>query len=96
MTDTDTGTLHEIIKAIQHPFITAHKIINTSTSLLVIAGALTVGYGYYRSNKIAEKNTSEIELLNKYYVIQNQQTILLKIIDENLRDSESGKLGKPK
>lgn len=93
MTDTDTGTLHEIVKAIQHPFVTMHKIINTSTSLLVIAGSIFVGYGLFKSNEISKKGVEQIELNNKYYVIQNQQTILLKIIDENLRDSESAKLG---
>ncbi len=91
--EIEHSVLMGILKTIQSPFTTVHKIVNTSISIVLILSASVIGYLLYRSNKIAEKNAVQVELLNKYYVIQNQQTILLKILDEKLRDSDSAKPG---
>jgi hypothetical protein len=91
--EIEHSVLLEMIHALKHPFTTIHKIVNMSLSVLIITGAIIISYGLYKSNKIAEKSADQIELFNKYHVVQNQQTLLLTIVDEHLRDSASAKLG---
>ena len=92
-TELELSAIQEIVKAIQHPIATWHKAVNTTVSIILIIGCVVVGYLMFNNNKIAEHNSNQIELLNKYYVIQSQQTILLKIIDQNLRDNSVAKPG---
>jgi len=91
--ELNLNSVEEIVKALKHPFTTLHRVVNTSLSVIVVAGGVYAGYMFHYSNKIAEKNTNQLELLNKYYIIQNQQTVLLKIIDQNLRDNKTDQLG---
>jgi len=87
------NVLNELLNAIKHPVSTVHKVVNTSLSVIIILGGGFLGYTLHSNNKITERNATQVELLNKYYLIQTQQTTLLKIIDENLRDSDKAKLG---
>jgi hypothetical protein len=93
VSELDPTIIQEIVKAIKHPWTTFHRTINTLGSVIVIVCGVFIGYESQINNKTAERNTNQLELLNRYYVIQNQQTILLKIIDQNLRDDKSSSLG---
>lgn len=61
-------------------------------SLIAIILALSIGtffcVDFYKRDFAYKKNTQhQIELLNTYWIIQNQQTVLLKVIDANMKDA---------
>jgi len=85
--------VNEIVNTIQHPYTSIHKFINSSATLILIVLFGFLGYIHYTEKIVSERNANQIELLNKYYITQNQQTLLLSILDKNLRDSDSASFG---
>lgn len=83
----------EVAKLAQKPLNYLHGILGFI--VLTISAATLIGGGYFLNKyvQLTQYNTNQLELLNKYYVSQNQQTILLKVIDKNLRDSKEAKMG---
>lgn len=81
----EDASLEEMLKQLIHnPVKTVNKLILSTIGIVTL---LVVGiclYCAYRSNSIAAETKAQIELSNKYYVIQNQQTVLLKIVDQKM------------
>lgn len=82
-----------LVKMAQKPFTWLHGSMAAFNILCLIA-ATFVGTILYRNTiNNAAHLTHEVQLLNTNFLIQNQQTTLLKIIDKNLRDSNTTPLG---
>jgi len=82
-----------ITKMAQKPLNWLHGILGFIVLLISITTLIGGGYILNKNIQTTQRNSDQLELLNKNYVLQNQQTILLKIIDQNLRDSKDLKLG---
>ena len=83
----------ELVKILQHPRTNLHRIVNYIISFIIIVGGSVSGYAIYQQNQITKQTNSQMELLNKFYIIQNQTSTLLTIIDKNLKDSDSAAPG---
>ena len=83
----------ELIKMTQRPLTWMHSSL-ALFNIIILVGGVSVGAYYYRKTIThSQEMAHQLELLNTHYLIQNQQTTLLKIIDSNLRDSKEEKLG---
>lgn len=85
--------LEDILNSFKKPFSTVHNFINTVFSIVIIVGIVFVGYIFWANSKVAANTAKQIELINKFYVVQNRQTNLLKIVDANLRNTKNDALG---
>lgn len=61
-----------------------HGILSLATIGFVFSGLLVAGYFLYSIRSEQQVSKQQLELLNKNYVKQNQQTVLLQIIDKKL------------
>ena len=85
--------VREIVNTVQHPYASIHKFINSSATIILVCVAIYLGYSNYTQKLVGERNANQLELINKYYVTQSQQTLLLTVLDKNLRDSDSAAFG---
>jgi len=86
-------SMQNIMNRMMKPFSLFHGFISTVITLIMIIGLGVLGYLTYKTSELSKKTANEVELTNKYYVLQNQASILLKVIDENLRESDKAKRG---
>lgn len=87
------SSIHDTVKAALKPFAFLHGALSFFI-LIALGASLAVGAYFLREvNKTSTQNANELKLLNQYYVIQNQQTILLKIVDSKLRNDKGAAFG---
>lgn len=68
--------------------------VNGFINLLLLVCFIGGGFIFYKKVYIKqERIDNELKLLNQHYVLQNQTTILLKVIDSKLRNSSGSAFG---
>jgi hypothetical protein len=85
--------LEVLVKKMIKPFKMYHNLLSVVIFIIFVVGFISIGITTWKNHELSKKTANQIELVNKYYVLQNQQSILLKVVDENLRESASAKLG---
>lgn len=82
-----------LVKMAQKPFTWLHGSMAVFNILCLIVATIIGGILYRKTISNSAQLTHEVQVLNTNFLIQNQQTTLLKIIDRNLRDSNASPLG---
>ena len=85
--------LTDLIKASMKPSTMFHSLVSSLLGILLLVGFGVGGFFIWKNNEISVKTADQVELLNKYYILQNQQTLLLKVLNEKLRDSDKAAFG---
>lgn len=75
-----------LVKMAQKPFTWLHGSMAVFNILCLIVAMLLGTYYYKKTNNHSANMEHELELLNAHYLVQNQQTILLKVIDNKMKD----------
>jgi hypothetical protein len=86
-------TIEDTIKKVMKPFGLFHGFVSSMTLIILLVSLSVLGFLTYRNMQLSQATANRLELTNKYYVLQNQTSILLKVIDENLRESDKAKKG---
>lgn len=74
----------DLVKMAQRPFLFM-SVGSFALTLIALGVFAWFGSKYYINNEQYKKDTShQLELLNQHYVINNQQTVLLKVLDGKL------------
>jgi hypothetical protein len=87
------SSVETIVKRVMRPFNLFHSFVSTIILIILLTSIATLGYFNYRNMELSKTTASQIELINKYYVLQNQASILLKVIDKNLKESNNATPG---
>jgi hypothetical protein len=89
--------LHQYIISIVNgalsPFRTIHSFGMVLIMLLVLGGLGSGGYFLFINHKDTQQTREDMQVLKAQMVTMNQPMILLKVINDNLRDSKEAKLG---
>ena len=83
----------QAVKAMLRPFSVLHGFGLVLVLLIALVGLAALGYFGFFLHKDNQANREDIQTLKAYMVTMNQQTILLEVVDKNLRDSKDAKPG---
>jgi hypothetical protein len=82
-----------IVKAALKPFSLTHGFGLVGILILVLSLGAVGAYVMFMNHRDAEATREDVRVLKAYVVTMNQQTILMNVINENLRVNKTDKLG---
>ena len=83
----------QLVKNAMKPSNLTHGVFAVFLLLLFLVGLGTLGFFTYEARKEAKAAKDETRLINAHYVVMSQQTVLLGVLNDNLRNSKDAKLG---